>query len=75
MPYVLWNPFGYALSLVTSVLTMPGKENPGGRCRRGGEKGERRRKGIQLSGTGFPISCLLTRSIRIHDAVGISKFS
>lgn len=28
MPYVLWNPFGYALSLVTSVLTMPGKRTP-----------------------------------------------
>lgn len=36
------------------AIPASGKENPGGGCRRGGEKGERRRKGIQLSGTGVP---------------------
>lgn len=51
------------------------KRNPGGGCHRGGEKGERRKKGLNYRELVFLISCLLTCSMRTHDAVGNPMFS
>ncbi|KFJ05843.1 hypothetical protein BTHE_1579 [Bifidobacterium thermophilum] len=60
-----------------SIRAIPASEKETPAVDAAGEERKEREeeKGFNYQEPVFPISCLLTCSIRIHDAVGISKFS